>query len=97
MTAVYVVATFNVKPNHQDAGRTLIEGFVAPSLEQRGCLFYDLYQCADDPCELVIVDGWASPEDLDRHANSSHVQETVSKLAPLLDKPAQVKVYRKLL
>jgi quinol monooxygenase YgiN len=96
MSAAYVVATFNVKAEHVEEGKSLILGFVEPSLKQKGCLFYDVYQSAEDGSEFVVVDGWASQEDVDGHANSKHVAVTVEKLVPLLSEPAQVKTYRKI-
>lgn len=96
MTAAYVVATFNVKPDHVEEGKSLILGFVEPSLVQPGCLFYDAYQSNEDPAEFVIVDAWATQEDLDGHANSEHVAKTVEQLLPLLAKPASVSTYRKI-
>lgn len=93
--SIYVIATFHVEPEKLDSGHELIQGFIKPSLAQQGCLFYDLYQSSDDPCEFVIVDGWASAGDLKEHADSEHVLETVSKLAPFLREPAQVKVYHR--
>lgn len=96
MSAAYVVATFNVKPQHLEKGKSLILGFVEPSLTQEGCLFYDAYQSNEDPAEFVIVDGWATQEDLDNHAASEHVAQTVEQLSPLLARPASVKTYRKI-
>ncbi|MBF8789634.1 antibiotic biosynthesis monooxygenase [Pseudomonas sp. USTB-Z] len=96
MSAAYVVATFNVKPEHLDQGKSLILGFVEPSLAEKGCLFYDAYQSNEDPAEFVIVDAWATQEDLDGHANSEHVSQIVEQLSPLLAKPASVKTYRKI-
>ena len=96
MSAAYVVATFNVKPQYLEKGKSLILGFVEPSLTQEGCLFYDAYQSNEDPAEFVIVDGWATQEDLDNHAASEHVAQTVEQLSPLLARPASVKTYRKI-
>lgn len=93
---VTVVATFLLKPEHRLDGRDLIAGFIAPSLAQQGCLFYDLYQSNADPCEFVIVDAWQTQADLDAHAASAHVAETVSRLLPLLQSPPVVKSYTQL-
>jgi quinol monooxygenase YgiN len=95
MSAVYVVATFNLNPENIDEGRALILEFVEPSRTQRGCLFYEVHQSTDDPAEFVVLDGWANADDLDAHAASEQVVRTVSRLSPMLAKPARVKTYQK--
>lgn len=96
MTAIYVVASFTVKPESITQGSALIQGLAGPSLTQNGCLFYDVYQSIENNSEFVIVDGWATQEDIDGHANSEHVAKTVERLNPLLAGPISVKTYRKL-
>jgi quinol monooxygenase YgiN len=96
MPAVYVVATFNLKPENVDEGKALILGFVEPSRAQQGCLFYEVHQSTDDPTELVVLDGWANADDLDAHSTSEQVQRTVNRLSPILTRPAQVKTYQKI-
>lgn len=96
MTATFVVATFIVKEDEIEAGKALIEAFVEPSLKQKGCLFYNVYQSNETPSEFVVVDGWETDGDLNHHATSEVVADIVGKLTPLLQQPAQVKAYRKI-
>ena len=87
MAHAYVIARFKFKPQHREDGHRLLQGFVRPSLEQEGCLSYELFQDTTDENEFFIVDGWSHETFLQAHAESDHVKATVAKLEPLLAEP----------
>jgi quinol monooxygenase YgiN len=39
--------------------------------EDKGCEMYDLFKSCDDPTRYVMVESWATAEDLDAHMTSA--------------------------
>jgi hypothetical protein len=48
----------------------VLEGFIAPTLKEDGCLRYDLFADADDPTKFTFIEEWASREALNAHGQS---------------------------
>lgn len=56
------------------------EAAAAPALaqvkaEDKGCEMYDLFRSVDDPTRYVMVESWASEEDLEAHKTSAAMGE----------------------
>jgi quinol monooxygenase YgiN len=45
---------------------------VAATLNEDGCISYDMHQSVTDPSRLVVVERWASREALSRHLETPH-------------------------
>ena len=43
--------------------------------EDKGCEMYDLFRSVDDPTRYVMVESWASEEDLEAHKTSAAMGE----------------------
>lgn len=87
-----VVAHIHAKPGQEAALRALLEGFVAPTRQEDGCLRYDLFVDLDDPAKFTYVEEWASREALNRHRDSPHITAGRAKFPDLLAEPAWVQV-----
>jgi quinol monooxygenase YgiN len=68
---VAVVAVIRVRPGLEERARTLLQGVVAPTLQEPGCLAYDLYQSTTDATEFMFLERWTSDEALAAHASST--------------------------
>lgn len=51
--------------------------------EDKGCESYDLFQNVDDDTRFVMVESWASAEDLAAHGKSPAMAE-MAKIGPFL-------------
>ena len=69
-TAVTVIASIKVKPGMEDRARELLLSIVAPTLEEPGCLNYDLHQSTTDPTDFMFYERWTSDEALAAHSTS---------------------------
>ena len=69
--AVTVIASIKVKPGKEDRARELLLSIVAPTLEEPGCVNYDLHQSTTDPTEFMFYERWISDEALAAHSTSS--------------------------
>src|SRR5215210_2231391 len=94
--AVTVLAILKVKPGADAAARALLQTVVAPTLEEPGCLAYDLHQSATDPTEFLFYERWSSDEALAAHSTSAapHRAALREQLGALLDGPPRVTRWR---
>ena len=89
---VDVVAHIQAKPGQEAAVRALLEGFIAPTRGEPGCLRYDLFVDADDPAKFTFIEEWASREALNVHGQSAHITAGRAKMPDLLAGPSWVQV-----
>ena len=89
---VDVVAHLQAKPGSERALRAVLESFVAPTRQEKGCLRYDLHVDLDDPTKLTFIEEWESREDLEMHGRSEHIAAGRVKFPELLLQPAWVQV-----
>ena len=89
---VDVVAHIHAKPGQEAAVRAVLEGFIAPTLAEDGCLRYDLFVDADDPTKFTFIEEWTSRDALNLHGQSAHIQAGRAKMPDLLAGPSWVQV-----
>lgn len=70
-TAVTVIATIKVKSGMEELTRELLQSIVPPTLEEPGCLNYDLHQSTTDPTDFMFYERWTSDEALAAHSTSA--------------------------
>jgi quinol monooxygenase YgiN len=72
--------------------RKVLESFVAPTRLEEGCIRYDLFVDLDHPNKFTFIEEWASRDALNKHGQSSHIQEGRKHFPELLGEPAWVQV-----
>ena len=87
-----VVAHLHAKPGREAALRAVLQGFVAPTLKEDGCLRYDLFVDLDDPSKFTFIEEWSSREALNKHGQSAHIQTGRAQFPDLLAQPGWVQV-----
>ena len=87
---VVVLARIEAVPGHERDVEALLRWQVGPTLEERGCLNYDLHRDRDDPCVFWFHETWACEGDLDAHSRSEHLTLNRERLKPHLVAPPQV-------
>ncbi|MBL8214442.1 MAG: antibiotic biosynthesis monooxygenase [Bryobacterales bacterium] len=92
-----VVALFRAKPDKIEELREVLTAFVAPTVKEKGCVFYQLHQNLKDPQDFSFLEEWETEEDLDAHGQSAHIQEGRKKIPDLVEVPADVRRYKLLL
>ncbi len=70
---VHVVAHIEALPGHEAEVREVLEGYLAPTRAEKGCLRYDLFQDDADAKKFTFIEEWESKEDLDAHSQSAHI------------------------
>jgi len=92
MSKIDVVAHIHAKPGQEAALRAILEGFVAPTRKENGCLRYDLFVDLSDGGKFTFIEEWTSTEALDAHGRSEHIQSGRARMAELLREPGWVQV-----
>ena len=90
-----VVAHIHAKPGKEADVRAVLEGYIAPTLNENGCLRYDLFVDADDPSKFTFIEEWSSREALNAHGQSAHITAGRARMGELLAGPSWVQVLTK--
>ncbi len=84
---VTVVAIIKVKAGQEARAQAVLQSVVPSTLQEPGCLAYDLHQSVADPTEFMFFERWESDEALAAHAASAapHRLALRDQLADLAD------------
>ena len=72
---IRVIALFIARDNQIAALQKLLQSLIPPTLQESGCIQYELHQNLSHPSDFAFIEEWRSEEDLDKHLNSEHVEE----------------------
>ena len=76
----HIICVVRSKPANREKVKELLLELVGPARREGGCLYYDLYQQADEPNTFYIIDGWASEEAVAAHTVHPNVSRVVAQL-----------------
>ena len=85
-----VIARFDAKPGMENKVKEGLQGMVAPSRAEEGCLSYDVYQSSDSPALLFTYENWTGKDALDAHMQTPHFQALDAAGKETLAKPAEI-------
>jgi len=85
-----VIAHIRANPGQESRVRQILEGWLAPTRAEAGCINYDLHQSQTDPALFVFYENWESETHLDAHARSAHIQSFRSLTDETLAEPAEI-------
>ena len=89
-----VIAYVHAKAGQEARVKQVLEGLIAPTRAETGCINYDLFQSDGDPAQFVFYENWKSDADLDSHAQTLHIKECVGLLTGLLVEPVKITKWR---
>jgi len=85
---VTLVVRLRAKTRREAALRQTLLEIRAASLQETGCLLYDVHQSTEDPAVFLLYQVWASQAAADAHTKASHVHGfLLSARQYLLDRP----------
>lgn len=93
---LHVIAHIRARPEHVDAVREVLTGYVEPTRREAGCLVYDLFQDRADPAHFTFVEAWTDEASLEAHSRSGHITAGRARLAGLTAVPNEVVRYTRL-
>jgi quinol monooxygenase YgiN len=85
-----LIAHVRAKPGQESCVRRVLEGLVAPTRAEAGCINYDLHQSRTDPALFVFYEIWKSEAHLEAHAHSAHIQSLRKLANEILAEPIEL-------
>jgi quinol monooxygenase YgiN len=85
---VKVVAILTARPGKREELKALLDGMVAPILEEAGNLRYDLWQDRSDCHRFVLDELYVDQEAVASHRATPHFQNYASAVGGLADRTA---------
>ncbi len=94
--AVTVIAIIKVKAGQEARAQAVLQSIVWPTLQEPGCLAYDLHQSVTDSTEFMFFERWESEDALAAHAGSTapHRLALREQLTDLADNRPSVSRWR---
>ncbi len=91
--SLIVVAHLTSKPETVAETQAALEGLMAPTRMEDGCIKYELHQNNADPTRFCFVEEWTSDAALDAHLATPHLQALVARVPELLACPPDIGRY----
>ena len=76
-----------VRPEKRSALLESMRGMLQPARVERGCLSYHLYEDVENRNAFVLLEAWASQEDLERHLAKDNQRQLLSLMDLLSAEP----------
>jgi quinol monooxygenase YgiN len=85
-----VIAHIRAKAGQESRVRQILQGLLAPTRAEVGCINYDLHQSQSDPAVFVFYENWESEGHPEAHARSAHMQSFQRLADETLAEPVQI-------
>lgn len=93
---VTVIASFRAKEGLAQSLKTELLKVIAPTLQEEGCINYDLHQSLEEPGLFLFYENWRSREDLDRHLNMPYIRQLLRRTENMLAQPVSVQLFERI-
>jgi quinol monooxygenase YgiN len=85
-----VIAKFEAKPGMESKVKEGLQGMVAPSRAEEGCLSYDVFQSNDNPAITFTYENWTGKDALDAHMQTPYFKALDAQGKETLAKPMEI-------
>ncbi|MDM5088144.1 antibiotic biosynthesis monooxygenase [Aeromonas bestiarum] len=92
---VIVIAQLEAKPEFSAQFRAALEPLIAATLQEAGCLRYQLHQSLDNPHGWMLHEEWESEATLKAHQQQAHFLAFVARAEPWFAS-SHIRNYRRL-
>ncbi len=82
---LHVVARLRARKETQEELRKVLEGLIAPTRKESGCIRYQLLRNNHDPADFTFIEEWESDAALDAHLQTPHIRTAFASFPRLLD------------
>jgi len=87
-----VVAKVVAKQEKMSETETLMKSLIPITLEEDGCISYEVFQETAQSNSYFFLETWESKEDLDKHLSNDHMIHFVTSGEELFSEPLEVKL-----
>lgn len=88
-----ILAIFEAKPGKETALKEILSSLIEPTLNEEGCINYDLHECPDNPMKFMFYENWINKAAHTKHCATPHIETWRTKKEALLAKPGEVTVW----
>lgn len=74
---VTTLATYECAPGDRGAVLELLEPARLATIAEEGCEYFIVLQPQERPDQIVLIEGWRSPEHLAAHRETAHFREII--------------------
>jgi autoinducer 2-degrading protein len=83
----------HVKPDHVDAFRAATVANARGSVQEAGCVRFDVMQSAEDPVRFVLVEIYRTERDAAAHKETAHYKTWRDTVADMMAEPRRGQRY----
>lgn len=76
-----------VQPERRGDLLETLRGMLEPARVERGCLSYGLYEDVENPDAFVLLEKWATQEDIERHISKDNQRRILALMDILSEQP----------
>jgi len=86
-TKVLVTLKMIVRPEKRSDLLETMRGMLEPSRVERGCLSYRLYEDVENSNAFVLLEEWATQEDIEKHISKDNQRQLFALMDLLSEQP----------
>jgi len=86
-TKILVTLKMIVRPERRSDLLETMRGMLEPSRVERGCLSYCFYEDVENSNAFVLLEEWATQEDLERHISKDNQRRLLALMDLLSEQP----------
>jgi len=90
-----VVAHMQAKSDKVGEAREALQGLIAPTHQEPGCISYEMLQSIEDPAQFTFVEEWQDEASLDAHFATDHIKAALEHWDDLMDGGLDLRKYSK--
>lgn len=88
-----VIARFRAQPGREADLRQVLVDLIEPTLEETGCIGYELLENLEDPREFTFVEEWQGESALEAHFSTDHIASALQEFPGLLAQELDLRKY----
>lgn len=90
---IRVVAHIIARADKIPQVQTILQGIVAPTRQEAGCLSYQLFSNDGNPVEFLFIEEWTDENAIVAHFGTPHIQQALAKITSLLAQAPDIQKY----
>jgi quinol monooxygenase YgiN len=94
---IKVIAKSFTKENQIEKVLELAKELVEATVQEEGCISYEMYQDEKDPKILIMVEEWETIEALNKHMASEHFIKIVPQMNEYRDQKSELNICKRVL
>lgn len=85
MKQLTVVAKITAKKGKEQETKQALESLIPITLQEEGCINYDMHVSADNEGVFLFYENWSSYELWQKHMKNDHLQQFIAKLPEIVE------------